>query len=267
MRTVTRQQITDLLHDLGVQAGDGLLVHSAIQYLGQPQGGVGMYLDALCECLDINLSQPGGQKNPGSGTLAVPAFNFGFARSEPFEPQSTPSQGMGVFSEVVRQHPAARRTSHPMQSLAVIGLHAVDLASRDTASAFDPGSAFERMMELGFKILLLGADVNAISALHYSEQRARVPYRYWKEFSGQVNTTAGWQSRTYRMFVRDMSIDARLDLHSVQEAMENRGQWHSLPLHYGYVSVCSMRNFIATVDNFLHKDPWSLVIKRPENRG
>ena len=31
------------LQDLGIQPGDGLLVHSAVQFLGQPEGGVGMY--------------------------------------------------------------------------------------------------------------------------------------------------------------------------------------------------------------------------------
>ncbi|MBN1537158.1 MAG: AAC(3) family N-acetyltransferase [Anaerolineales bacterium] len=265
MQAVTLNQIINILDELGVRSGDGVLVHSAIQYLGQPQGGASIYLNALCENLGINLDKTDSLESPNSGTLAVPTFNFGFARGEPYDPQSTPSQGMGVFSEMVRQHPAARRTSHPMQSLAVIGKYADDITGRDTASAFDPTSAFDRMLELGFKILLLGADVNAISALHYSEQRAAVPYRYWKDFSGQVKTSEGWQLRTYRMFVRDMSIDPRLDLHGVKEVMEKRGQWHSLPLNYGYVSFCSMRDFVATVDDFLYKDPWSLVINRPNN--
>lgn len=262
MHAVSREQLISLLIDLGVRVGDSLLVHSAIQFLGQPQGGVGVYLDALCECLDINLNNPGSQNISGSGTLAVPAFNFGFARGEPFDPPSTPSQGMGVFSEAVRQEPAARRTSHPLQSLAVIGRHADDLATRDTPSAFDPGSAFDRMLELGFKILLLGADVQAISALHYSEQRAQVPYRYWKDFSGQVNTPEGWQLRTYRMFARDMSIDPHIDLHPVQKVLESREQWHALPLNYGWVSVCNMRDFVAAIDEFLSTDPWSLVTNR-----
>lgn len=262
MQAVTLNQLIDILDRLGVSRGDGLLVHSALQYLGQPQGGAGIYLTALCEKLSINLETTDSFQSFDFGTLAVPTFNFGFARGEPFDPQNTPSQGMGVFSEMVRQHPAARRTCHPMQSLAVIGKYADDITGRDTASAFDPGSAFERMLELDFKILLLGADVNAISALHYSEQRAEVPYRYWKDFSGQVKTPEGWQLRTYRMFVRDMSIDPHLDLHGVKAMMETRGQWHSLPLNYGYVSLCAMRDFVATVDEFLHEDPWSLVINQ-----
>ncbi len=264
MQTIHRDQLTSLLKTLGVQAGDGLLVHSAVQFLGQPQGGVGLYLDALCEVLAIDLDISGNPAKPGSGTLAVPAFNFGFAKGESFDPFDTPAHNMGAFSEWVRQHPDARRTPHPMQSLAALGFYADDLATRDTPSAFDPGSAFERMLELNFKILLLGADVQAISVLHYSELRAQVPYRFWKDFSGQVLTPDGWQPRTYRMYARDLTIDAQIDLHPVQALLESRGQWQSLPLNYGRISLCEMRHFVEAVDEFLQKDPWSLVINRPD---
>ena len=128
---------------------------------------------------------------------------------------------MGVFSEFIRQVlPGARRTPHPMQSLAVLGHYATDLTNRDTLSAFDPGSAFERMLELDFKLLLLGADARAVSMFHYCEQRAKVPYRYWKDFTGEVITSTGWQTRTYRMFVRDLEIKPQLTLDPVVEDLE-----------------------------------------------
>jgi len=199
------------------------------------------------------------------GTLVVPTFNFAFARGEPYDPMTTPSAGMGAFSEYVRQLPEARRTPHPMQSLAVIGRHTDDLASRDTPSAFDPGSAFERLLQLDFKLLLLGADIQAVSMLHYSEQRARVPYRYWKDFSGQVKTAQGWQELSYRMFVRDLEIDAHIQLYPVQARLEQRDLWHSVPLNYGQVAACRLVDFVAAVDEFLARDPWSLVVNRPES--
>ncbi len=203
MQEVTQQQVTTCLKALGIVPGDGLLVHSAVQFLGRPVGGLKMYLDAIQEVIGPD------------GTLIVPTFNFGFARGESFDPLSTPSQGMGAFSELVRQLPEAQRTTHPLQSIAVVGRYAYDLASRDTASAFDPGSAFERMLELDFKLLLLGADSRAVSMFHYCEQRANVPYRYWKDFTGPVRTPSGWQTRTYRMFVRDLELNPQLTLDPV----------------------------------------------------
>lgn len=262
MHTLTYSQLIDVLLAIGLQSGDGVLVHSALHFLGKPEGGVEMVLRGLCEVLGIPCHAD--QTSQAEGTLAVPTFNFDFARGQPYDPQSTPSVGMGVFSEVVRQHPLARRTSHPMQSLAVLGRYAADLAGRDTPSAFDPGSAFERMVELDFKILLLGADVQAVSLLHYAEQRVGVPYRYWKEFKGQVKIGGVWEERTYRMYVRDLDLNPRLDLHGVQNRLEERGQWQSQRLNYGAVSLCRMKDFVQAVEECLRADPWSLVKNRPE---
>lgn len=270
MRQVTRQQVLQALEQVGIEPGDGLLVHSAIQFLGQPVGGLEMYYRAITETISpgsSHLDDPGAGTvpEPGSpiGTLAVPTFNFAFAGGEPYDPLQTPSQGMGVFSEFVRQLPETRRTPHPMQSLAVTGRFADDLASRDTLSAFDPGSAFERMLDLDFKLLLLGAEVQAVSMLHYSEQRAQVPYRYWKKFTGEVRKPSGWKKCTYRMFVRDLDLDPHIDLHPVQDELIERGQWAEAPLNYGRISSCYLADFVAGVDEFLARDPWSLVTNRP----
>lgn len=247
MQEVTQQQVVTCLKTLGIVTGDGLLVHSAVQFLGRPVGGLKMYLDAIREVTGAD------------GTLIVPTFNFGFARGESYDPQITPSQGMGAFSELVRQLPEARRTSHPLQSIAAVGRYAADLSSRDTASAFDPGSAFERMLELDFKLLLLGADSRAVSMFHYCERRANVPYRYWKDFSGPVRTPEGWQTRTYRMFVRDLELNPQLTLDPVVEYLQSLGQWRSQRLNYGQVTVCNLRDFVTAADKFLAEDPWSLV--------
>ena len=242
-----REQVVECLQTLGIAQGDGLLVHSAVQFLGRPVGGLQMYLQALQEVIGP------------VGTIAVPAFNFGFARGDRYDPATTPSMGMGAFSEFLRQVPGTCRTPHPMQSLAVLGRYAEDLASRDTLSAFDPGSSFERMLELGFKLLLLGADGRAVSMFHYCEQRAQVPYRYWKDFSGEVNTPTGWQRRTYRMFVRDLDLNPQLTLDPVVESLQRSSEWLSVDLNYGQIITCQLNDFVEAADQILAEDPWAVV--------
>jgi aminoglycoside 3-N-acetyltransferase len=249
---LTRKELDTALAAVGVTKGDGLLVHSALQFFGKPEGGLQMYLDALLAAVGP------------SGTLAVPTFPFTFNRGLDYDPATTPSKDMGIFSEFVRTQPNARRTTHPMQSLAVIGAVAGDLTARDTLSAFDNGSAFERMLELNFKLLLLGADVQAASIVHYSEQRAAVPYRYWKDLSGRIKESSQWQTRTYRMFVRDLDLDPQLRLAPIQEALEAKGQWRSVALHYGKIVTCSLADFVAATDALLTADPWALVTNKPE---
>ena len=180
---------------------------------------------------------------------------------------STPAEGMGVFPEYVRQRPEALRTRHPMQSLAVIGVHAPVLVQCDTPSAFEAGSAFERMLDLDFKLLLLGADIQAASIVHYCEQRAVVPYRYWKSFQGVIihhlsDGTVQPGVDTYRMFVRDLELDAHLDLHPIQYALQRQGQWSTTNLNYGAVALCRLQDFVRAADELLAADSWALVENR-----
>ncbi|UYN88712.1 MAG: AAC(3) family N-acetyltransferase [Anaerolineales bacterium] len=249
---LTRQQLDGVLQALGIQAGDGLLIHSAVQFLGKPEGGLVTYLEALQGAI--------GQH----GTLVVPTFSFEFAKTGQYDPATTPSQGMGVFSEFVRQQPGAYRTLHPMQSVAALGALAGDLAQRDTPSAFDDGSTFDRMLQADFKLLLLGADIQAASMVHYSEQRAPVPYRYWKEFPGKIKIDGAWQPRSYRMFVRDMDIDPHLRLAPIEQALRANGDWRTQTLNHGSLSVCRLQDFVTATDALLRVDPWALVSNRPE---
>jgi len=247
------EQLSSSLHSIGIQQGDGLLVHSALQMLGRPVGGLQMVLDVILQTIG------------NDGTLAVPTFPFTFNRGTDFDPLTTPSKGMGAFSEFVRQRPNAVRTSHPMQCLAIVGKHAADLALNDTPSAFDDGSAFDRMVNLGFKLLLLGADIQAASIVHYSEQRAKVPYRYWKDFSGRVKVADSWVPRTYRMFVRDLDLNPQLKLEPIRRALVSKDQWHSSLLNFGEVVCCRLTDFVLAADSLLAADPWALVSNKPEN--
>lgn len=251
MKTATASMIQEALQQLPIHAGDGLLVHSALHYLGRLDPGPEIYLDAL-------LGQVG-----SSGTIAVPTFNFDFCSGKPFDRERTPSKGMGVFSELVRLHPDACRTLHPMQSIAVLGRYARDLCMRDTPGAFDDGSAFDRMLELEFKLLLLGAPVQAASMVHYVEQRHPVPYRYWKTFEGDVISKQGSRRAAYRMFVRDEAIQPELVLEPIEQQLREEERWFDQPLNYGVLAVCSLNDFISAAARLLRKDPWALIKNPP----
>ena len=256
MLRVTHAQLVGALQAVGVKQGEGLMVHASTQLLGFPEGGVEMYYNALSEVLGLGN---------GIGTLALPAFNFAFARGEPFDQKSTPSEHVGALAEYMRSRPEAYRSMHPMHSVTVVGRHARELVSIDTPGAFDVGSVFERMVELDFKLLLLGADVYYTTMIHYCERRAKVPYRYWKDFTGEVRLIGRpSQVRTYRMFVRDMEIDPDVNATPVRIELENRGQWSSVDLNYGKIASCRFQDFVVAAQDLLAVSPWVLVVNRPD---
>jgi aminoglycoside N3'-acetyltransferase len=243
LKVLTREYLTSSLIKIGIVEGDRLLIHSAIQFLGKPEGGIDMIYQSLQSMLTP------------SGTIVVPAFTFEFAKSAEFYTQNTPSRGMGIFSEYVRQLPGSKRTSHPLQSIAAIGYYADDLTSRDTPCAFDEGSAFERMLDLDFNCLLLGANINACSIIHFSEQRANVPYRYWKNLSGLLDG----KYAIYRMFVRDLELDPLLDLDLIKASLVGQGLWNEVQVNYGTLATFKLQDFRKSADELLSKDPFCLL--------
>jgi aminoglycoside 3-N-acetyltransferase len=219
-----------------------------------------MYLEGLKEAVGLH-------QDPPTGTIVVPTFNFSFAQGEDYNPQTAPSVNMGAFSEYVRQQPAARRTSHPLQSFAVIGADTDLLVGLDTRCAFDDGSAVDHMVRHDYKLLLLGADIQAAAILHYSEQRVGVPYRYWKDFNGKILRNDTWEFAIYSMYVRDMEMDARLEIYEVETVLREEGKWSSVDLNYGKISLVSLVNFVEVTSGLLQADPWCFVTNKPELDG
>lgn len=242
MLRLTPEALEGALRAVGLEAGDNVMVHAALQFLGRAPEGPALHYECLSRIL-------------GSGTLAVPAFTFAFARGEGFS-RSSPSEGMGAFSEYVRGLPEAVRSCHPLQSVVAVGPLAAEVCGTDTVSGYEEGSPFARMVELDFKILLLGAGIEYVSLVHYCEQRHSVPYRYWKVFDGLVDG----EPRSYRMFVRDLELDPRVDQTPLKRVLQERGQWSGVGLNYGEVACFRMRDYVAVTDHLLAADPWALVL-------
>jgi aminoglycoside N3'-acetyltransferase len=252
MLELTEELLDRSLRQLGIESGDGLLVHSAIQMLGKPVNGLQTYVDVIQNLI--------GEK----GTLVVPTFTLDYPSTQVFDRNKTPSTGMGSFSEYVRQLPGTLRSSHPLQSVAALGYNAMDLTDRDTPSAFEDGSIFARMLALDFKLLLLGTDIQAASMVHYCEAVAQVPYRRWKDFTGRIWQDGQWVQKTYKMYARILEIDPQLHLQPIQLELERQGTWHEIMLNYGRVACFKLSNFVSACMALLEKDPWILVSNKIE---
>jgi aminoglycoside 3-N-acetyltransferase len=252
MLELTNEQLERSLVALGIQSGDGLLIHSAIQMLGMPVEGIQAYVNVL-------------QKVTGErGTLVVPTFTLDYPRTRKFDYRSTPSKGMGSLSEFIRQLPGALRSKHPLQSVASLGYHAVDLTGRDTPSAFEEGSVFDQLLNLDFKLLLLGADIQAASMIHYCEANAGVPYRSWKMFYGQVWQNDQWVEKAYSMYARNLDIDPQLQLKPIQSELERMGVWNEVSVNYGKIACCKLTDFVKAGAILLIQDPWIFVANRAQ---
>jgi len=163
LRDVNQRELVEQLRDLGVTAGDVLLVHMSYRAVRPVENGPEGVIDAL-------LNAVGKQ-----GTVAMPSW--GSDDDAPFDPATTPvSASLGVTADIFRQLSGVSRSNHPF-AFAALGRHA-------TAITSDPlplpphrlESPVGRVYELDGKVLLLGAGHDSDTTIHLAEVFARVPY-------------------------------------------------------------------------------------------
>lgn len=183
-RSVVAQTCESLMADLanlGITKGSTLLVHSSLKAFGWVSGGAEAVLQALSALITSNgtiimPSQSPGLTDPsGWEAPPVPESWFDVIRSSmpAFDPQRTPSQGMGRIAELFRCWPDVARSNHPTSSFAAWGRHALDITKdQPLADPFGANSPLSKIYELDAQILLAGVGFECCTALHFAERLA-----------------------------------------------------------------------------------------------
>ena len=163
--TVGKNHIRSGLQELGVMAGDLLLVHSSLRSFGYVQGGADTVIDALLETVG------------DSGTVLVPTLTFSILKSWPhrYSVRKSPSSS-GLITETFRRREHALRSRHPVSSAAAIGRQAASLTADHRDTPCGPDSPYFRLYELGGKIVFFGASLGSNSVFHCAEEITRPAY-------------------------------------------------------------------------------------------
>lgn len=180
----TIQSLVADLRRVGVEPGMTLLVHSSLSSLGWVCGGAVAVILGLERALGPrgtlmmpahsgDLSDPAEWQNP-----PVPSAWWEIIRETmpPYDPDLTPTRGIGVIPELFRTQRGVLRSGHPQLSFAAYGPQAAAIVDRHTlAYSLGEQSPLARLYDLDGRVLLLGVDHSRNSSLHLAEYRADFP--------------------------------------------------------------------------------------------
>jgi len=159
---ITKQDIIYSLYMADVEKGDILLVHSALSSMGDVEGGADTVADAFLEAV-------------GSGGTVVMSTLTGWF--SPFDAKTSPS-AVGKISEVFRKRPQTKRSLHPVHSVAACGRYAEYITSshENCETGCGKGTPYDKIRELGGKVVLLGVDNDRNTMMHSLEEEIDARY-------------------------------------------------------------------------------------------
>ena len=174
-------QLVEDLRDLGIQAGDTLLVHSAFRHINaeSPQA----VIRALQEVLTPN------------GTLVMPSFPGGsefflVQSGAVFDVKNTPSD-CGLITEYFRKMPGVKRSLNPGHCMAAWGKNQDHILAGHEKCRVSAGwgTPFEKIIRCRGKILLIGVTNTCNTTLHYVENVHGAPTVCAVEYYPEVITS------------------------------------------------------------------------------
>jgi aminoglycoside 3-N-acetyltransferase len=190
MHKTTLSDIKKILNNIPINTTEPLVfVHSSLFPFGIIENGV----SGICQTL-IDWIGP-------NGTLMMPTFTF--KKHECWHQQNTPSE-TGILTEYFRKLPGARRTIHPIHSVAVYGKQAEYLSSEIDSSSFGEKSIFAKIFKLKATNISLGTEFEGgTTYLHYIEELFKVPYRDYIEINTKVLDSKSFEiDKSFTYFAR-----------------------------------------------------------------
>ena len=177
----TRETLGADLRTLGLHAGAAVIVHSSLSSIGWVSGGSVAVVQALLDVLTPagtlvmpthtgDLSDPSFWRDP-----PVPETWWPIIRDTmpTFEPEVTPTRGMGRIVETFRTWSGTLRSSHPLVSFAAWGQHAVFITARHGLDdSLGEQSPLARIYDRDGYVLLLGVGYSNNTSFHLGEYRA-----------------------------------------------------------------------------------------------
>lgn len=205
------QQLTEHLRAMGVVDGCTFMPHTSFKAIRPVDGGPETVVRSMIDAVGP------------TGTVVFPTFTFSYCNTGQWDRATTPSE-MGAITEMARSWMGAKRSLHPIYSVAAIGAKAEEYGACSDPNGVGDGSPFALLERDNGVFGLLGVGYNqGIVAGHRLEWQMGVDYRLVKVFPGQVTDGGEPKPGEYSMLVRSLEKHVVTDFRKLGYLLEHAG--------------------------------------------
>ncbi|WP_373056142.1 AAC(3) family N-acetyltransferase [Zunongwangia sp. H14] len=156
-------------------------------------------------------------------TILVPTFTYSYTKTGVYNQTSSPSE-VGRFGEEIReQYPTTHRTINPVFNVIDTNNYFQQFHLKEE-TAFGEDSILHMLHDLGHVVININVDKFISTYLHYLEFAYKVPYRYIKNFPGEViSSNTVKKDIVYQYFVRDLEKDTTWDREKIKKTLQEEG--------------------------------------------
>lgn len=162
-----KQQLKGQLECMGLKGDETILIHSSMKAIGAVDGGADTVLDAWMEYFK-------------DGLLLLPTHTWKTVNADNpvYNPYTTPSC-VGLLTNMFMKRDGVIRSLHPTHSMSGYGKNAAEyLAGEEyNNTPCTPGGCYDRLKEVGGKVLLVGVGHERNTYIHSVEEVLNVPNR------------------------------------------------------------------------------------------
>ena len=230
-----------------------VIAHASLKAFGDIEGGADTMLNALLDSVRgiimptftyMTMLNP--DVGPPRNGITYGSETDLNKMAEAYYPDMPVDKLMGVLPEVLRKHPKAKRSMHPIQSFAGIRADAII----NVQTIYNPLAPIGALADSDGWVLLLGVDHRVNTSIHYAEKLGgRLQFLRWALMQDRVLECPGFPGDSE-------------GFEAIAPAVEKYTR--RVEIGNAVVQAVHLKSLIKIVVDQLKENPFALLCQRPD---